>query len=58
MYPDRLAVALQHYRQEAVEAVQELLELYREALDKLDDAIDEMKKEGGELANLIHRAGI
>jgi DNA-binding CsgD family transcriptional regulator len=55
---EKLRVALQQYRQDAGEAVQELLELQREALHRLDAALNEMRKEGDELEILVHRASI
>jgi DNA-binding CsgD family transcriptional regulator len=55
---ERLRVALQQYQQEAGEAVQGLLELQREALHRLDAALNEMRKEGDELESIVHRASI
>jgi DNA-binding CsgD family transcriptional regulator/DNA-binding Xre family transcriptional regulator len=55
---EKLRVALQQYRQEAGEAIQELLELQREALHRLDAALNEMRKEGDELESIVHRASI
>ncbi len=54
---ERLRVALERFRQEVTAAVSELLELHAQSLRRLEQAVDEMKKEGGELENLMHRVG-
>jgi DNA-binding CsgD family transcriptional regulator/DNA-binding Xre family transcriptional regulator len=55
---EKLHVALQRHQQEAGEAVQGLLELQREALHRLDTALNKMRKKGDELESLVHRASI
>lgn len=55
---ETLRTALQQYRGKALGVVNELLTLHAEAIHRLDESVDEMRKEGEKLIVHVHKADI
>jgi DNA-binding CsgD family transcriptional regulator len=53
---EKRRVALREYQHEVIQTLRELVELYVEAMRRLEDAIEVMRKEGGELIRVVHQA--